>query len=72
MAKNQLSYNEKKEINTTLESSNEQANTLSNNKNDLKLLIGSRVVRGPHWKWDKQDGYFCWINDFFNLNKQFL
>lgn len=30
--------------------------TNSNENNPLIKLIGSRVVRGPNWKWGKQDG----------------
>ena len=25
-------------------------------ENPLQSLIGSRVIRGPDWKWGKQDG----------------
>jgi hypothetical protein len=27
-------------------------------KHLVKLMIGSRVVRGPDWKWEKQDGIY--------------
>ena len=41
---------EKKEMDS------EFSNAFSTTRNNLKLFIGCRVVRGPHWIWDRQDG----------------
>ena len=43
------SSNCKKQINT-------ESKGTKNVENEHIKLVGSRVVRGPAWKWDKQDG----------------
>jgi hypothetical protein len=39
-------------------------------KHLVKLMIGSRVVRGPDWKWEKQDGIYYFLNIHYFLHTQ--
>ena len=50
---------------TTTATSNARRESESSLMRELTRFIGCRVVRGPHWKWSKQDGREILIECFF-------
>jgi hypothetical protein len=63
-SKNNLDYESMEHLNNV---------NLMNEKKNLIDLVGARVVRGPDWKWAKQDGFLIFyfiILDLFYLSRE--